>query len=97
MPYRPHTFAGLLFEISSSIAHQNQHSTANKKWAGPTFIFYIPVMTLFATHEIGWQRHMTKWAAGIVIMFLFSCPFSKQLVLFQRIRNKVTIKNTHIE
>lgn len=29
-------------------------------------------MTLFATHEIGHQRHMTKWAARIVVMFLFN-------------------------
>lgn len=75
MSYLPHTFAGLLFEISSSIAHQNRHSIADKKWAGPTFIFYIPVMTLFATHEIGRQRHKTKWAAGIVITFLFDREF----------------------
>lgn len=39
---------------------------------------------------------MTKWAAGIVILSLFSHPFSKQAVLFQKIRNEVMVKTTNI-
>lgn len=42
VPYHPHVFAVLFFETSSSTAHQNWHSIADKKWAvtikvtGPT-------------------------------------------------------------
>lgn len=40
----------------------------------------LPVMTLFATHEIGSQRHMTKWVAGIVIIFLFNREIFSSIV-----------------
>lgn len=33
VPYHPHTLAVLVFEISTSTAHQNWHSVADKKWA----------------------------------------------------------------
>lgn len=86
MPYHPHIFAVLFFWdfLLNSTSKLTQHSRQEMGCyddSGWSHLYIeISVMTLFATYEIGSQRHMTKWADGIVIIFLFNRELFSSIV-----------------
>lgn len=78
VPYHPHTLAVLVFEISTSTAHQNWHSVADKKWAvtikvaGPTSIQKYQSWPFLLLMKLGakdvWQNGLLELSLCFYLM-----------------------------
>lgn len=78
VPYHPHSLAVLVVEISTSTAHQNCHSIADKKWAvtikvaGPTSIQIYQSWPFLLLMKLGakdvWQNGLLELSLCFYLM-----------------------------